>query len=181
MKFSAFVTLWNVKMNKGNDEDRNDCINRIMKTDYVPIEEKQVRANNIIKNTYYIKKVEDGVEREVFHINSTAKHIFTFLTVVDLYTNIEIEFKDALNEYNTLAKLGAMDVIFSAIPEDELKEFKMIVDFETNDAIANEYENHAFIRSQVERFGTLIGNVIEPILSTIDLDKVKEVIEKTMG
>ena len=74
-----------------------------------------------------------------------------------------------------------MDVIFSAIPEDELKEFKMIVDFETNDAIANEYENHAFIRSQVERFGTLIGNVIEPILSTIDLDKVKEVIEKTMG
>lgn len=173
MKFNAFVTLWNVK-NKKNDENGKDLLQRIMKNEYVPIEEKQVRAENIIKNTSFIKN-SDGTEK--LHVNSVARHLFTFLTVIDMYTTVEIDFKDAVNEYNELVKNGAMDAIFGEIPDRELKEFRMVLDFVASDLLTNEYENHAFIKSQVERFGNLVGNVIGPIIEGLDLNKIQEVIE----
>ena len=71
--------------------------------------------------------------------------------------------------------------MFCDIPDHEIKEFNTVIQMTADDLYANEYEPHAFIKSQVERFGTLIGNVVGPILSGIDIDKIQEFINGIGG
>ena len=53
------------------------------------------------------------------------------------------------------------------IPEKEITEFKMICDMKKSDMLQNKYENHAFIADQVDRFGTLIGVTLKPVLDKL--------------
>ena len=53
------------------------------------------------------------------------------------------------------------------IPEKEIAEFKMICDMKKSDLLQNKYENHAFIADQVDRFGTLIGVTLKPVLDKL--------------
>lgn len=48
----------------------------------------------------------------------------------------------------------------------------MICDMKKTDLIQNKYESHAFISDQIERFGTLIGITLKPVL-----EKISEQIE----
>ena len=52
-------------------------------------------------------------------------------------------------------------------PEKEIAEFKMICDMKKSDLLQNKYENHAFIADQVDRFGTLIGVTLKPVLDKL--------------
>ena len=47
-----------------------------------------------------------------------------------------------------------------------------------DDLITNEYEPHAFISSQVNRFGSLIGTILGPVLENIDIDKITEAVSE---
>lgn len=166
MKFDEFMELYN------NCEETDKCIifvkEHITKS-YIPLEEKDVRAQIIINNSYY----DDNGD---FKVNSTAKHMFTFLSIVDMYTDIDINFKDGLNEYNELDKSMALDNILSIIDEKDLNEFKIILNMKCNDVITNEYEPHGYISKQVERFGELVGNVLKPVIEGLDVEKIIEVL-----
>ena len=54
----------------------------------------------------------------------------------------------------------------------------MLLDFACDDLLANEYEPHAFIREQVERFGSLFGAIVAPAIENIDVSKIEEVMNK---
>ena len=71
-----------------------------------------------------------------------------------------------------LNESGLLDKIMQMIPEKEISEFKMICDMKKTDLIQNKYESHAFISDQIERFGTLIGITLNPVL-----EKISEQIE----
>lgn len=167
MKFDEFMELYD---NFKETDKRILFVKEHITKSYIPLEEKDVRAQIIINNSYYD---EDGN----FKVNSTAKHMFTFLSIVDMYTDIDINFKDGLNEYNKLDASMALDDIVPMIDEKDLNEFKIILNMKCNDVITNEYEPHSFIKTQVERFGELIGATLSPILEKIDLDKVAEILE----
>lgn len=167
MKFDEFIELYE---NEGNVDKRNTFVKSHIIKSYIPLEEKDVRAQIIIDNSYY---GEDGN----FKVNSVAKYMFTFLTIVDMYTDIAINFKDGLNEYNKLNSLDVLEDIVSLINEKDLDEFRNIINMKCDDMIINEYEPHSFIKTQVERFGELIGATLSPILEKIDLDKVAEILE----
>ena len=167
MKFEEFIELYE---NEENVDKRNTFVKSHIIKSYIPLEEKDVRAQIIIDNSYY---GEDGN----FKINSVAKYMFTFLTIVDMYTDIAINFKDGINEYNKLNSLEALEDIVSLINKKDLDEFRNIINMKCDDTIINEYEPHSFIKTQVERFGELIGATLSPILEKIDLDKVAEILE----
>lgn len=165
------MTVYNDKKNRG---DIFDYIDTLIKTEYIPIEEKDRRAEIIVNNTYYSTS-NDG--KKVLHINSTAKHMYTFLTLVDMYTDIEINYADGVKQYNELDESGALDIIVGTIEPNDLKEFKIILDMKCNDVMVNEYDPHAFIRSQVDRFADLFGALVAPALENLDLDKIQELIQ----
>lgn len=166
MKFDEFMELYD---NCKETDKRIVFVKEHIVKSYIPLEEKDVRSQIIINNSYYD-------ENGNFKVNSTAKHMFTFLSIVDMYTDIDINFKDGLNEYNELDKSMALDDIVSMIDEKDLNEFKIVLNMKCNDVITNEYEPHGYISKQVERFGELVGNVLKPVIEGLDVEKIIEVL-----
>ena len=151
---------------------------------YVPLGEKLTRANNIIDAAYYIEVAGDSEEqkRRVLHIDSVVKMMLTDISFVDMYTDIERGKDDTvLGEYDLLTSAGIIQKIKEMIWNQELDEFERIVDMVAKDTIANEYEPHSFVKSQVERFGNLVGTALLPILSEIDTEKIVEMVKGGIG
>ena len=163
MNVNEFVVLYKDK----NDSDRIEFIKHHITRSYIPIEEKDARANIIVKNSYY--------EGDDFKINSVAKYVFTYLTIIDIYTDIEIDYKNSVEEYNKLDELGIIRNTISVINKIDLDEFNDILKMKCEDVMINEYDIHHYINKQVERFISLFGNIIGPALEGIDLDKVQQV------
>ena len=175
MKIDTFITLYKTKK---TDEDKLNAIKQIMKNKRVSYADKVDRAGIIAKNSYHEKQKDiNGEEREVFFQNSAAKYMLYSLTLVDLYTDLEIDFKQSLELFEKIN--GEMlDMIIMSIDERERKEFQMLLEFACDDLMVNEYEPHAFVREQVDRFGSLIGTVLVPILENIDVNKIEEIMKQ---
>lgn len=178
MKIEDFVNLYN---SQKTNEDKQGFVQKHIVTNRVSYADKVNRANIIAKYKYYQKIVDkDGSEREIFHQNSAASHMLFYLTIVDLYTDIDIDYKMSLEQFEMLD--GEMlDMIIDTINDRELEEFRMLVTFACDDIVANEYEPHAFIRNQVERFAALFGGIISTVIENIDIEKVEEVINSVIS
>ena len=175
MKIDTFLKLYETKK---TDDEKAEVIKQIMKNNRVSYSDKVDRVGIIAKNSYHIKQKDvDGTEREVFKQNSAAKYMLYSLTLVDLYTTLEIDFKQSLELFEKING-EILDMIIMSIDERERKEFQMLLDFACDDLLVNEYEPHAFIREQVERFASLFGTIIVPVIENIDVNKIEEVISK---
>ena len=168
-----------------SDELKQTLIESIMNIHYVPYEVKVTVCSQIVDRTYYIKTKRKETEVKKFHVNSPANYMLYCLNLVEYYTNLKVNFKDCVNEFNALNGCEVLDLIYHNIPEREIKEFRMILDMIEDDAIQNEYEPHAFISNQIERFGELIGTSLKPainslgeILKGIDKNTINEVLMK---
>lgn len=135
-------------------------------TTYVPFVKKVSYATTLAQNTM-IDKETGNVK-----VSSEANYLFFVRSIIELYTDLEIEDKSFYDEYDLLNKSGVLDKIMQMISEKEISEFKMICDMKKTDLIQNKYESHAFISDQIERFGTLIGITLKPVL-----EKISEQIE----
>lgn len=131
---------------------------------YVPFIMKVTAADTLAKATY-LNKNGDVV------VNSASHYLFFCKSIIDLYTNLKSESEGFYDEYDLLMQSGVLAVIMTKIPEDELKEFNTIVDMKKNDLLYNRSSAHAFVKEQVERFGTLFGTT-----AGAALDGVKEAI-----
>ena len=161
-------------------------VDKVMNPQYIPYEKKIAICEKIIENSYY-KKSDDG-ETKKLHINSPAQYMLYCLNLVRYYTNIKVDFSNSLEEFNMLNENELLDVIISSIPEKEFKEFRIVLDMVESDVIQNEYETHAFISNQVERFGELFGHVAKPaldrlseILENMDEKTIDKIINKIKG
>ena len=175
MKVDTFLKLYNTKK---TEEEKAAAIAQIMNNAHIGYADKVDRVGIIAKNSYHVKEIgTDGVEREVFRQNSAAKYMLYSLTLVDLYTTLEIDFKQSLELFEKING-EILDMIIMSIDERERKEFQMLLEFACDDLLVNEYEPHAFIREQVERFGSLFGTIIAPAIENIDISKIEEVMSK---
>lgn len=174
MKVDTFLKLYNTKK---TEEEKAAAIAQIMNNAHIGYADKVDRAGIIAKNSYHAKETGvDGVEREVFRQNSAAKYMLYSLTLVDLYTTLEIDFKQSLEIFEKI-NCEILDMIIMSIDERERKEFQMLLDFACDDLLVNEYEPHAFIREQIERFGGLIYGVIGPIVNGINIDQIMKIVK----
>lgn len=171
MKIDTFVKLYKIK---ARDEYGEDYIDEIMNNRYVPFEEKVVRINMILSNTYYDN--EDG--EKIFHVDSMAAHLFTMLTLVDLYTQIDIDFKKSVEQYNALKECGALDIIVNSINASELNEFKFLLESAHKDAVVNEYEIHAYITKQLRYLSSVFEKVATPFLDKISADDIQKILSQ---
>ena len=173
MKIDTFITLYK---NKKDENSRAELITSHVKNKYIPLEEKQARAENIVKSSYYQK--DGNVEK--FHVNSVAKYMLTCMTLLDVYTDFERSKKEGfiLNEFNKLNEIGLFDILVQTIDQRELKEFNMVLDMVASDLMTNEYEPGSFIKNQVERFGNLIGTTILPVLENLNIEQIEEIVKK---
>lgn len=161
------------------EQTKQALLEKVMNPHYVPYEMKITICEEIIENSYY-KKSNDGTITKRLHVNSTAKYMLYCLWLVKQYTYIEVDFSKSLEEFNLLNESEILDIIYSSIPEKEHKEFQMILDMVENDLLQNEYEIHAYISNQVERFGELFGHIMKPALDRFS-DVLENMDEKTIN
>lgn len=178
IKLNTFMTLYNAKK---TNEEKLDLVRKYINNIYIPYEKKADVAKAIIDNSYYRDEIDlNGKSHRVFHIDSVAKYMLTCMAIVDLYTTIERSKGDGkmLEDFNLLNECGVLDFVIQNIDDRELKEFNMLLQMTSDDVMTNEYENHAFISKQLDRFGDIFRTILPQIISQLDLDQVKEVVAK---
>lgn len=173
MKLDTFLKLYSVRK---NEEEREAFVKEHITNTHVSYTDKCDRAELIARSSYYVKeKDENGVEQKKFHQNSAAKYMLYSLAVVDMFTDIDVDFKNSVDFFEKING-EILDYIVFNVNERELKEFRMLMDFACDDLLTNEYENHAFFKEQVERFGKLIGSSIIPIVKDLDNETINNLI-----
>ena len=133
---------------------------------YLPFLTKVTLADKLAKVTTLDKDTGN------INVKSDVNYLLFCRMIIEQYSDLQVETEGFYEEYDLLNEFGLLDNIMQKIPEKEIAEFKMICDMKKSDLLQNKYENHAFIASQVERFGTLIGITLKPVL-----EKISEQIE----
>lgn len=168
--------------NCATDSLKEDYIkDNLQIVNYVPFIKKVTVAKRLVEITTfeqerYIDDEDNEQMRSTNRIkfNSVTASLLFNRALIENYTNLKIETPGFYEEYDLLKSSGVLDKLLtpteyrdSFIPSSEIAEFKTIVDMTRQDAINNNYEIHSYISNQVERFGTLTGNVLSPIFSVI--------------
>ena len=164
MKIKEFVEKYNaIATDRLKEDYLNDNLH--IKT-YLPFLTKMTLADKLAKVTTLDKDTGN------VNVTSDVNYLLFCRTIIEQYTDLQVETEGFYEEYDLLNESGLLDKIMQMIPEKEITEFKMICDMKKSDLLQNKYENHAFIADQVERFGTLIGITLKPVL-----EKISEQIE----
>lgn len=159
MKIKDFVEKYSVI---ATDRLKEDYLKDNLHTNaYLPFLTKVTLADKLAKVT--------TLEKDTGNVNikSDVNYLLFCRTIIEQYTDLQVETEGFYEEYDLLNESGLLDKIMQMIPEKEIAEFKMICDMKKSDLLQNKYENHAFIADQVDRFGTLIGVTLKPVLDKL--------------
>lgn len=181
----SFVETYN---NYATESLKNDYIKDNLEIkSYLPFLRKDAIATVLAERTTYKHEPytkEDGTvgqkKTDVISVNSTAQYLLFCRVVIENYTNLTVETEGFFEEYDLLKQSGLLDKLMVGteqtaplIPADEIGELRSLLELKQKDILFNQTEVHNYISSQVERFGTLIGVTLKPVL-----DKIAESIEK---
>ena len=176
--------------NQLTDTDKSKFLKTKLKTEkYLPYSDKLIIAENIIKSSSYAMIKEDGVLKQTDRIalNSPMRYILFVMSVVDKYTNMEVNFKDVMPEFDGLNSNGLIEAIFAKIGTKEVAEFNTVVEMVLNDFMANKYEFKNYvseslskISGMVEKCYPLINNIVNKLdtMSEEDADKLFSLLGK---
>ena len=149
---------------------------------YVSYGVKIFLADTIIKTSC----LKDGR----VYIDSCKKYLLYIYTLIDTYTNIEINQKELVFQYDRLDSLGLIEPILALIPEKERATFKTILDMKLDDLMTNRYGVYAFIDEQMDRAAKIapeIGKAFGPLIDklskqveTLDENKIEKMLNKAM-
>ena len=135
---------------------------------YVPFVMKDALMTNVVKCTM--------LDKETGHIkvNSSAEYLLLIRVFIEQYTYLKVETPGFYEEYDELVKSGLFDLLIvgnenveSLIPRAEITEFKNLLNLKKNDLMTNQYEPHAFITGQVDRFIKLGEATLTPVVDAI--------------
>ena len=162
------------------DSEKTKFLKTKLKTEvYLSHSEKLIAAELIVKNSSYaiLKNEETGEMKQTkrIKINSPMRYILFVMTVIDKYTNLKVNFKDVLPEYDYLNKNGLIEIIFNKIGDKEVGEFNAVIDMILNDFMTNEYEFKNFINEKIYQLNEFIEKASPHISKIIDrLDNLTE-------
>lgn len=152
---------------------------------YISFVDKSSLCQRVINATTF-EYDEDGKRTENISINSVSRFLIFTMSVIDVYTNLEVDMNNVTKEYDLLNENGLIELFInsdpngsSIIPLKEYSEMQAILNMTLDDTLQNNMSTQAFIQNQVTRFGTLIGTTLSPIMDKL-ADVVAGMDEKTI-
>lgn len=152
-----------------NNDDKAKFLKSKLKTEkYMSYADKLTLAENIVNHSSYAMVKEDGKLKQTNRIalNSPMRYILFVMTVVDKYTNIEVNFGNIMPDFDALNSNSLIEVIFEKIGDKEMAEFNTVVEMVLNDFMANKYQFKNYIDDTllkvyglVEKCAPLIDNI----------------------
>ena len=155
-----------IAMNKDKDSYIDT---KIMTTKYVPYEEKNAKCESILKSTSVIKDETTGIE--IYKRNTPAFNVFYNMTLISLYTNIEVDFEHILKDYNALEELGYIDLLLSHIPKQEYTAWSRMCQMVMDDYMENNRSLIAYLDNKlgaIDKTAESIAEVIKGIETEIN-------------
>ena len=121
-------------------------------------------------------------------INRSAQYVMSALMLVDLYTNIKIDFAKGAFQYDKLVESEIINHVLENVPESEINEFKMLIDYKYDEYYQKYFSMKAYVDSKLnnvestlsaltEMFTTAIANLDKKTVKNI-MDKLKDVKNK---
>ena len=169
-----------------NNEDKAKFLKSKLKAEkYMPYADKLALAENIVKSSSYAIVKEDGVLKQTDRIalNSPMRYVLFVMTVVDKYTNIEVDFKNIMPEFDALNFNSLIESIFEKVGDKETAEFNTVVEMVLNDFMANKYQFKNYIDDTLLKVSGLVEKcapLIDNITSKLD-SMSEEDVEKLSG
>lgn len=173
-----------------NNDDKAKFLKSKLKTEkYMSYADKLTLAENIVNHSSYAMVKEDGKLKQTNRIalNSPMRYILFVMTVVDKYTNIEVNFGNIMPDFDALNSNSLIEVIFEKIGDKEMAEFNTVVEMVLNDFMANKYQFKNYIDDTllkvyglVEKCAPLIDNITNKLndMSEEDAEKLSGLLGK---
>ncbi len=169
----------------------------LMVEDYIGFNRKMTLADTIVKNSTYATEpvMEDGQvvkdengdvkyhQTNRIQVNSCTRYILFVFTVIQTYTNINMDHAKMLDEFDLLNKEGLIEKIFEMIPKKEIDEMNKVVEKTYDDFMTNYYETHSFIANQVQRATAVLSVVLKPLaekISAMDEKEIQKSVDKIL-
>lgn len=162
MKVKEFVEECNKVV---NDSIKTSRISSYLKVKpYVNFLNKVALANRVVKRSVYDLD-ENGIPVSI-NVKSDVKYLLHVMGMIELYTDLEVNYDNILEDYDLLNQSGLLVDIIKLIGDKEVGECQMLLDMKFADEMQNKLSAEAFISNQVERFGVLSGTVLAPIIES---------------
>lgn len=162
MKVKEFVEKSNMV---ANDAIKASRISSYLKVKpYVNFLDKVALANRVVKRSVYDLD-ENGIPVSI-NVKSDVKYLLHVMGMIELYTDLEVNYENILEDYDLLNQSGLLVEIVKLIGDKEVGECQMLLDMKFADEMQNKLSTEAFISNQVDRFGVLAGTVLSPILES---------------
>ena len=166
MKVNEFIE----QMNKMEKEKVADFLHKRLITEYVNFENKIDLCQSIIKNTSYSKISEEGC---VWKKQNAMEFLFFNIKLISVYTDVEIEDGNVMENYNALNKLDYIATLLYTIPQREFEEFNDIMSMCKEDQASNERN----LTSAIIDLLALVGGIGQTAINnTVDEDSTENVI-----
>lgn len=165
-------------------DNKDDMVSKYVTTHinkkYISYAQKCDMARRIINATCYIDAERFGENKKVFSMNSPARYMLFCLSVIDAYTDIEIDFEHSVESFDALSENGGVDIIFHFIPEKEVDMISTILDMCLSDELENERNIVSTIDNIKIAISTFAGKFIEGFMEAIEEDPngFSEIIDK---
>lgn len=126
---------------------------------------------------------EDELENieKVPKINRSSQYIMSALMLVDLYTNIKINFAKGAFQYDKLVESGIINYVLENVPESEINEFKMLIDYKYDEYYQKYFSMKSYVDSKLNDLELVINTLTDMIattLSKIDEKKLNRLVDK---
>lgn len=140
-----------------SDATKNIYIKSMIKDDcYIPYAVKIATANTILENSCFDK---DGNIK----FDSCKKYLMYVWAIFSLYTDIELEVKNIMDEYDMLEKEDLVSMVILLIPKREMEIFDTVLKMRQDDLIAN----YCGLENYLERKSMKMSGDINDFLSTV--------------
>lgn len=142
------------------DTAKNALIKSIIKTHYVPYEQKVV-LSRICVNTSNV-----DAKTKVVRINTPATYLNYITTLLSMYTNIKTEKGKSSETYDALMKANALRPILDSIGLD-LDEFQSILKMCADDFRENETSTRSAVEKLVSFMVTMLDTSIQDLTEAV--------------
>lgn len=143
--------------------DKDNFVRQHMTESYIGYASKVANCKKIIEAT----NGEEVDGEKVYTVDSTARFMLYTLTLVKLYTDIEIDSQPVVC-FDLLSENGIIPKILDNIPRSEQKTFQLVFDMVRDDDHANNRDIVSYIDSKIVAYKKALDLAMSKIIEEIN-------------
>lgn len=156
----SFISLYKKAAATKVEASVDQVMKKLTFRDYVPYAEKITLCTNIVKSTSYEYKDSEPIK---MCVNTPARFCLFELTLVNTYTNLQIDFTRGTECFDKLNQANLFEKIRQYIDAKEYDEFNVVLHMVVDDFDANNKNTMAYlerlVNTTMETFKLIIPDI----------------------